>query len=68
MIPFSVTEESGEKETEKEKDKEKKEKKTKKKDKVKDSEDPQKTNKTAKQERKSNIKVQFISNISLLSA
>ncbi|XP_030255196.1 tubby protein homolog isoform X2 [Sparus aurata] len=46
------TEENGEKETEKEKDKEKKEKKTKKKDKVKDSEDPQKTNKTAKQERK----------------
>ncbi|XP_070783429.1 tubby protein homolog [Enoplosus armatus] len=46
------TEQNDEKETEKEKDKEKKEKKTKKKDKVKESEDPQKPNKTTKQERK----------------
>ncbi|XP_051273981.1 tubby protein homolog isoform X1 [Dicentrarchus labrax] len=46
------TEQNDEQETEQEKDKEKKEKKTKKKDKVKESEDPQKTNKTTKQERK----------------
>lgn len=38
-----------------EKNKERKEKKTKKKDKVKESEDPPKTNKAAKQERKSNF-------------
>lgn len=49
---FSEMDQNEEKETEKEKDKEKKPKK---KDKGKDSEDPQKTNKTAKQERKSKI-------------
>ncbi|XP_022598978.1 tubby protein homolog [Seriola dumerili] len=50
-------EQNKEKEKEKDRDKEKKEKKTKKKDKVKESEDTQKTNKTTKQERKSNIKM-----------
>lgn len=52
---FSEVEQNKEKEKEKDKDKEKKEKKTKKKDKVKESEDTQKTNKTTKQERQSNI-------------
>lgn len=46
-------------------EKEKKEKKTKKKDKVKESEDPQKI---TKQERKSNMNVQFLLNTSVLSA
>lgn len=55
LTAFSEVEQDDEKEMEKDK-----EKKTKKKDKVKESEDPQKTNKTTKQERKSNINVQFI--------
>lgn len=60
-------EQNGEKEKEKDKDKEKKEKKTKKKDKTKESEDTQKTNKTTKQERKSNGSVcEFIINKSAL--
>lgn len=55
---FSEMDQNEEKETEKEKDKEKKPKK---KDKGKDSEDPQKINKTAKQERKSKMNAQITS-------
>lgn len=62
MIPhqltaFSEMEQSDEKEAEEDKDKKKKGKKLKKKDKGRESEDPQKTNKVAKQEHKSNINV-----------
>lgn len=48
-------------------DKEKKEKKTKKKGKEKESESPQMTNKTTKQERKSNINVRRFINIMYLT-
>lgn len=54
LAAFSEMEQNDEKETEEEKDKGKK---LKKKDKGRESEDPQKTNKAAKQERKSNINV-----------
>lgn len=52
---------------EKEKEKEKKEKKVKKKEKTKESEDPQKTNKTTKQERKSKINSHFLISTSVKS-
>lgn len=58
MLFLEMEENKNEKETESGKNKEKRAKKPKKKDKVKDSEDPQKTKKTTKKDRKRNLHLQ----------